>query len=313
MPDRVSPRAVLAVLLLLLTIAGIGAAGPAVGLHRPPRPVLLATGAALEAVLAGLFVALRWRAGPAVGVGARLRPLLSGVLVTVLIAVPVATLMGSIGKIRRLRPIRHDHLGSAAHPARPHVVRARPDAVGVAVGHDVLIGLLIAAIALAAILIWRRRRAWARLARRDDLAEEETGTPADPATAARAVGSARLALRDLDDARAAIIACYLAMEESLAEAGAGRGAAETPDELLARAVAAGLVSAAPAARLTALFYEARFSTHPMPAHRRDEAERALADLAATLPDPAAPDPAAPEPSAPDRSAPEPAATAEADR
>ncbi len=303
MPDRVSPRAVLAVLLLLLTIAGIGAAGPAIGLHRPPRPVLLTTAAALEVVLAGLLVALRWRVRPAVGVGARLRPLLSGTLVTGLIAVPVATLIGSIGEIRRLRPVHKGRLGSAGHPARSHVARARPSAVGPAIGHDVLIGLLIAAVIVVVILAWRRRRAWARLPRRDNLADEETGTPADPAAAARAVGSGRLALRELDDARAAIIACYLAMEESLAAAGAGRGVAETPDELLARAVAAGLVIAAPSASLTALFYEARFSTHPLPAQRRDAAERALADLAATLPDPAAPDPAAREP----------AATAEADR
>jgi hypothetical protein len=92
-------------------------------------------------------------------------------------------------------------------------------------------------------------------------------------------------MRDLDDARAAIIACYLAMEASIAEAGAARGTAETPDELLARV--AHLVSAAPAASLTALFYEARFSTHPLAAKHRDAAERALAELAASLPEPAA--------------------------
>jgi hypothetical protein len=109
--------------------------------------------------------------------------------------------------------------------------------------------------------------------------DEDTDTPAE---LARAVDSGRLALRELDDARAAIIGCYLAMEASLAEAGATRAAAETPDELLERAVGAGLVDAAPAGRLTALFYEARFSTHPMAQARRDEAERALSDLAASL-------------------------------
>ena len=72
------------------------------------------------------------------------------------------------------------------------------------------------------------------------------------------------------------------MEGTIAEAGAARAVAETPDELLARAAAAQLVNAAPAGRLTGLFYEARFSTHPMPSSRRDEAEQALADLAASL-------------------------------
>jgi len=48
-----------------------------------------------------------------------------------------------------------------------------------------------------------------------------------------------------------------------------------------------LVSPAAAASLTALFYEARFSTHPMSTAHRDAAEQALAELAAILPEPAA--------------------------
>ena len=78
-----------------------------------------------------------------------------------------------------------------------------------------------------------------------------------------AVESGRLAFAELDDARAAIIACYLAMERSLAGRGAARGAANTPDELLARVISAGIVRGAAARRVTGLFYEARFSTHPL--------------------------------------------------
>jgi hypothetical protein len=99
------------------------------------------------------------------------------------------------------------------------------------------------------------------------------------------VESGRSALRLLDDARAAIIACYMAMEQALARAGTFRGAADTPDELLARAADQGLVRTDAAARLTALFYEARFSSHPVPPTRRDDAQRALAELAASLTDP----------------------------
>ena len=87
-----------------------------------------------------------------------------------------------------------------------------------------------------------------------------------------------------DDAKAAIIACYVAMEESLERAGTARAAADTPDELLARAAGSGLVRTGAAARLTALFYEARFSSHPMPLEQRDEAQRALAELADSLRD-----------------------------
>ena len=92
----------------------------------------------------------------------------------------------------------------------------------------------------------------------------------------------RAALAGVDDARAAIIACYVAMERSLAERGTARAAADTPDELLARAVASGVVRGGAAGRLTALFYEARFSTHPLDGGQRDAASAALDELAAEL-------------------------------
>ena len=42
-----------------------------------------------------------------------------------------------------------------------------------------------------------------------------------------------------------------------------------------------------AARLTALFYEVRFSSHPLDHRQREEAERALDELAAALAETAA--------------------------
>jgi hypothetical protein len=72
------------------------------------------------------------------------------------------------------------------------------------------------------------------------------------------------------------------MERSLADRGTARGAADTPDELLARAVASGIVRGGAASRLTALFYEARFSTHPVGAGQRDAASAALDELAGEL-------------------------------
>jgi hypothetical protein len=144
---------------------------------------------------------------------------------------------------------------------------------------DVLIALLIIAIIAVLIAAWRRRRfARIRLGVLSDIGVDEAVDDL-----ARAVESGRLALRDIDDARAAIIACYVAMEQSLADAGAERGAAETPDELLARAVTASLVPRAPAGTLTGLFYEARYSTHDMLIAKRDQAERSLTDIAAELP------------------------------
>ena len=57
--------------------------------------------------------------------------------------------------------------------------------------------------------------------------------------------------------------------------GAARTAAETPDELLARAVASGLIQGPAAGRLTGLFYEARFSSHPLADAAKDDARQAL--------------------------------------
>jgi hypothetical protein len=140
----------------------------------------------------------------------------------------------------------------------------------------ILYGLLIAAIVAAvAVSIWwstRLRRPAAPLVIQDVSTEELR----------EAVEEGRAALATIDDARAAIIACYVAMERRLAERGTARGAADTPDELLAKAVASGLVRSGAAGRLTALFYEARFSTHPLAGGQREAASEALDELAGEL-------------------------------
>ncbi|MFD7079977.1 DUF4129 domain-containing protein [Streptomyces sp. NPDC059918] len=98
---------------------------------------------------------------------------------------------------------------------------------------------------------------------------------------ARAVDSGRRALLDGTDARAAVIACYAAMEESLADSGVTRHASDSPQDLLERAIAGGLPTGA-AAALTALFREARYSTHPLDGSHRDRAAVALAEIADSL-------------------------------
>jgi len=144
----------------------------------------------------------------------------------------------------------------------------------------ILYGLLIAVLLAALVIsIWRaarlRRAAFAPVLP-DDIA-------ADSEELRDAVESGRAALAgSVDDARAAIIACYVAMEGSLASHGTARALADTPGELLARAVAAKIVRGDAARRLTAAFYEARFSSHPLGADQRDAASRALDELAAEL-------------------------------
>lgn len=142
--------------------------------------------------------------------------------------------------------------------------------------YGLLAALLLAAIALVAL----RLRHYSR--QPEDAAEPEAPAEEYGAALQEAIAGGQRALLRLDDARAAIIACYVAMEQSLARAGTARGSAETPDELLAKAASTLLVSAGAARRLTAIFYEARFSSHPMDNRRRDEAETALGELAADL-------------------------------
>ena len=142
--------------------------------------------------------------------------------------------------------------------------------------YALLVVLVLAGIAVSIWLARRLRPPAARRAGDDDFIAE------DPERLREAVESGRSALRTVDDARAAIIACYLAMEASLAERGAARGVAGTPGELLSRATERGLVRGTAAGRLTSLFYEARFSSHPLGRRQRDAAEQALDELAADL-------------------------------
>jgi len=82
--------------------------------------------------------------------------------------------------------------------------------------------------------------------------------------------------------RAAIIACYAAMERGFAAAGSAPAVADTPAEVLARATRAGLVRPEPAETLTGLFRRARYSTHPMTSADSRTAADALTEMRADL-------------------------------
>jgi hypothetical protein len=277
-------RIVLAALLIAAVLAGLRGEVRPLSFRTPQRGHDLATGIALEAVLAILMIALairRRRAPEDAFLAARLRSVLGATLAVGLIGIPIAVLLTNLPHARR----------RATNPFQQHAPRPRrappPARPGSGLSWHLPIGGILTALLVLAIvtaivicvIVLRRR----------------PGHPADVALAAEddeenlrdAVESGQAALRELDDARAAIIACYLAMERSLAHAGAARDVAETPDELLARAADAGLVHGRAAGRLTALFYEARFSSHPLPDSARTAAQRALSELAASLRTPAA--------------------------
>jgi hypothetical protein len=277
-------------LLIILGMAGLRGTvtqprwdGP---LHRDG----LAIGLALEAVLGILLVITIRRPSASQAartvneVAAKLRTVLIFALSAGMIAVAALVLAGLQLHLFTEVAKEPPHLRQKLAPQLPprgtkYMV---PFHVPVAA---LLYGLLILVLLAGVVLsVW-----WARRLRLPGGSRKDGGLIAeDPEELREAVESGRSALRALDDARAAIIACYVAMEASLAERGAARALADTPDELLARAARSGLVRGTAAARLTALFYEARFSSHPLGRSQRDAAERALDELATALAEPGPP-------------------------
>ncbi|MFJ3792734.1 DUF4129 domain-containing protein [Kitasatospora sp. NPDC090091] len=181
-----------------------------------------------------------------------------------------------------------------------------PDGVGVL--FIVLCALAVVAAVVALVVLVRVLLSLRRVRRRPEplpvVGEVE---PEDVLAAAVATG--RRALHGAD-ARAAVIACYAAMEQSLAASGVERRICDSPTELLERAAADERVDRAQAYALTELFREARYSTHPMDDGHVRRAGEALDAIAARLAEPAAPaDGAAPLAAVAGRTAPIDRATA----
>jgi Domain of unknown function (DUF4129) len=267
----------------LLIVVGLAGLRGAVGTLRWDGPLhqdAVVLGVVLEVVIATLFVIVLVRnaRGSQEPAAVKLRGVLLLVLGAGAIGAGVLMLAGlnlkGLGAGRRLPPIGHP----TARPSfsfRPH--QGSGSAVHFPVTVLLYALLVVVLLAAVAVSIWWARRLRPPIAlRADDVIAE------DPEQLREAVESGRSALRTVDDARAAIIACYLAMETTLADRGTARGAAGTPGELLTRATEAGLVRGTAAGQLTALFYEARFSSHPLGHQQRDAAERALDELAADL-------------------------------
>ena len=150
---------------------------------------------------------------------------------------------------------------------KPRQLGSRPLAAGppkVSLGHaaissgsnawPLIIGMVIAIAVVVALTLPARRKRSAR-------AQPQDRTRLAALLASLAAGSE--ALDAAGEPRAAIIACYAAMERGFAAAGSAPAVADTPAEVLARATRAGLIRPGPAQTLTGLFRRARYSTHPM--------------------------------------------------
>jgi Domain of unknown function (DUF4129) len=282
-PVRVVPSA----LLLILALAGLRGSIAKPRWTGPMHTEAAGVGGALIVVLIILWVITWLRRGRALAqaeadadadLAAKLRGVLLAVLSLGIATVAVVLIYAAHLNWFNGKPTRSSQsVPPPSRPSPPHPARGGSGILSIPLG-DILYGLLVLALMSAVVLsIW-----WSRRLRRPlGPADEFEGTE-DSEDLREAVESGRSAMRALDDARAAIIACYVAMERSLAERGAARGVAGTPDELLARATSGDIVRGTAPARLTVLFYEARFSSHPMDQTQRRAAEQALDELAAAL-------------------------------
>jgi len=280
------------VLLVVLVIAGLRGVVPAPGWNGPLKAYGIAIGIALEVVFGALLLVVHSR-DVAARRAAESRPYDAAAeadveppqalrftlkyLLTVCMLGVAAVLLTDLHLHFFLRPPRlPPHVSKIKRNLTPQLnTGGGGGGVHIPFGPILYTLLIIAIVAAVVVSIWwstRLRRPAAPLVIEDVSTEELR----------EAVNEGRAALAGIDDARAAIIACYVAMERRLADRGTARGAADTPDELLGRAVASGIVRGGAAGRLTTLFYEARFSTHPLGAGQRDAASAALDELAGEL-------------------------------
>jgi hypothetical protein len=242
--------------------------------------ILLALGWGV--LCAALFVRHRGQVGPNASLGPvelRLVQAVRAALLAFAVAVPAGAI--AMHRLRR-RPYHEPPPKPARHlPALQHSPPPNPPPPGS--GHSPLWYVVLAVLAL----VFLAGLAYAYVRLRDELGGKPPQAPsAEPPLAAGAladaVASGRRALLDGSDARAAVIACYVAMEASLAGSGVVREDSDTPTDLLRRVADSGLDIAADAAALTGLFREARYSSHPMSDAQRDRAAAALNGLAAQL-------------------------------
>jgi hypothetical protein len=156
--------------------------------------------------------------------------------------------------------------GNASRPPQPRDVGADRDVLRYLIAATAALFVLIVVGAVAAA---RRRR----VAEPSAVAAEMPRPATAPSTSESLVRAAEVGLAEIGDRsrepRAAIIACYAAMERELSRVpGAVPQDFDTPTEVLARAVENHALRGDNAAELVNLFEEARFSPHVMSeAHR----------------------------------------------
>ncbi len=184
--------------------------------------------------------------------------------------------------------------GPSPHPSRPAPRDGRTSLATAAPGSGthaaapptwlepaaVVLGLLLLAALLAYVAarvlrssVWRTVTAAPTVT--EPVRPEVRPDPAAVQRVATQVDAAFAALDEEHDPRAAVIACWLRVEEAAGRAGVKRAASETSAELAGRVMASFRVDTRPLAELNLLYRTARYSPHPVSESERDAARSAL--------------------------------------
>jgi hypothetical protein len=257
-------------------VAAFAAGGVGSRVGAPPTggfaPIQLAADVVVGGLAVfGLFVLVMTR-----GAGRRARgrdqvPLWQRILAMCLVALVVLGAVSLISKVPS-HPIRGGPSGGLPAKKPPPATRAKATHHGGALdaawvpAAAVIVGVLLGIAVLYAIF---------RQPRHEPPAEPEQ--PLDRAIAAGIEG-----LETEADPRRAVIKAYAGMEHALAVDGLPREPSETPLEFLRRVFERLESSRGATARLTRLYEQAKFSTHPIDERMRGEALSALAQLRTEL-------------------------------
>jgi uncharacterized protein DUF4129 len=278
---------------LLALLAVVAAASRTRLFHEEEPPVSLAAAHLLIDFAAYLFIGILllsaavmvWVLWPGEGYDGpqpQRRSLWQMVLQVLALAVVMALLAAAFIGRRNFYRTQAARSGGGAAPALPVGVGGSAGAQTPPAFDWAAAGLVLVTLVLIAFAVWRSMR------RRRRVASERRALARDLAAV---VEDSLEDLRLDEDPRRAVIQAYARMERVLSVHGLTRREAEAPREFLARALRDLPVSPAALDRLTALFEEARFSTHDITPAMRADAVDALARIRDDLTAPPAKPPA----------------------
>ncbi|WP_100492975.1 DUF4129 domain-containing protein [Mycobacteroides abscessus] len=293
--DRPLLRATGLIVLIALSVVALrGYLPDAAALPPPEKPRAQPHSNALQLLLCGvvsilILVSLR-RQRPSMPLPQENPPYLRLPALTrreaIIAAATVLVLMGGVWTALYLSgpagegPVR-EPASRSAEPTRPGTEPPAPGKPSPRRYSEVpmmILGVVLVGIA-AAVFVLRRHE--------PDAPDGSTGQPAEPdaapTTPRSLVHLVELGLAEVAepgrDPRAAIIACYAAMEQGLTAAPeAAPLESDTPSEVLQRAVHIGALQSQAGTQLVSLFSEARFSPHEMTQAHRQSAARWLQDV-----------------------------------